>query len=91
MLPAGPRWQDLLAMDSIILKLLKYWMALLMFIHTTGCVVAVQAFLQRNNPDSFFNRTDFTSSPGDPPALMDRGPFVQVCWPTGWRLTCRQG
>ena len=66
-------------MDSIILTLTKYILGLIMFIHTAGCLVALQASLQRNNPNSYFNRTDFTSPPGDPPSLMQRGPFVQVC------------
>ncbi len=82
--PAAPlslhlhRWQELLSVDSIILTLSKYILGLIMFIHTAGCLVALQAFLQRNNPNSYFNRTDFTSPPGDPPSLMPRGPFVQV-------------
>lgn len=64
-------------MDSIVLKMLKYFLGIFMFIHTAGCMVALQAFLQRNNPESMFNRPELVQ-PGVPAILMDRGPFVQV-------------
>lgn len=93
-----PRWQELLSLDGIVIKLAKYVLVLVMFIHSAGCLAALQAFLQRNTPGSFFNRTNFVSPPGDPPALINRGPFVQVpgrgrCGDASQQggLSCRRG
>lgn len=74
------KWQDMVALDSVLIKLLKYWLGLLMFIHTAGCLVALQAFLQRDNHESFFNRNNHLITTNDEPVLMSRGPFVQYTY-----------
>lgn len=71
------RWEELLAIDSVVLRIGKYWLAIIMFLHTVACLQVLEAYLEKGNLNSFLQRA--LSVNGLPtPSLMGRGPFVQV-------------
>lgn len=67
----------MLGIDSVVLRIGKYWLAIIMFLHTVACLQVLEAYLEKGNPNSFLQRALLVNGAPTPP-LMARGPFVQV-------------